>query len=369
MDEQAILDQLRASRKVFLIEPPYKRKYLPLGLAKIATFVKASGGEVIFGRYYTPGMNEDLVCVTSLFTYEAPTVIQTIRALRGWNRHVPIILGGVAASIVGEDIRKHFPSITLFQGYSQELDQCPPDYSINWHISPQWQSYSFVFTSRGCPNHCPYCAVWRVEPHPWLNPNWKAHIHPEKPNVMISDNNLSAQPFDHIQAVCEFLIDQKKYVMFDNGFDANYVTPELARLVARLKFVKRGMRLAFDRMADDGTFQAAVGMLTEAGVSKHTLQAYILFNFMDTPREAIYRATECVKLGVRPYPQQYVPLTAVSRTPVFIGKYWTPHLVQAFRYFYLMMSYYRRYRFEEWIKTPPATRFKLDATDYALLEL
>ena len=41
-----MIEQIKNAKKVVLLEPPYKRKYIPLGLSKIATMVKNNGGKV-----------------------------------------------------------------------------------------------------------------------------------------------------------------------------------------------------------------------------------------------------------------------------------------------------------------------------------
>jgi len=100
------------------------------------------------------------------------------------------------------------------------------------------------------------------------------------------------------------------------------------------------MRVAFDRIEEDGILQDAVKLLIKYGVNPSSILSFVLFNFNDTPQEANYRMIECLKLGIRPYPQQYTPLNCTSRDNVFIGKYWTLNLVRAFRFFWLMAGCY-----------------------------
>jgi hypothetical protein len=157
----------------------------------------------------------------------------------------------------------------------------------------------------------------------------------------------------HIKDVCDFLTEHKKRVVFDNGFDCKHITPELAAMVGKLKFVRSGMRMAFDRIEEDGTFQKAVQMLIDGGVKKSSIMAYILYNFMDKPKDAVYRASECIRLGVRPYPQMFTPLNTTSRDKdnIYVGKYWTLQLARAFRYYHLMAGIYHKQDFVAWAKS------------------
>ena len=95
--------------------------------------------------------------------------------------------------------------------------------------------------------------------------------------------------------------------------------------------------------------------------------AYVLFNFSDTPKEADYRMHECVKLGIRPYPQQYQPLIQLNRNNKFIGRYWTKNLLRVFRYFWLMAGYFTKITFEEFAKKQDIivdSKYKLNKEDW-----
>lgn len=175
IDEHAMLQMIKSSKKIVLLEPPYRRKYIPLGLAKIATMAKENGSDIVYQRKYTP-KKEDLVCITSLFTYNSPEVLGAIQTVKFMNPNVDILIGGIYASLMPKHIHKIYPDIKIFTGYSKELDKTPPDYDMDWEIEDKWKKFSFVFTTRGCPNKCAYCAVWRIEPEQWVNPSWKKHI-------------------------------------------------------------------------------------------------------------------------------------------------------------------------------------------------
>lgn len=350
IDEQTLMNVLQSAKKVVLLEPDYKAKFMPLGLAKISTLVKSSGGEVCYQRKYLP-QGEDLVCITSLFTYESQEVIDAIQQVLFLNPMVKIIVGGIYATLMSEGLELQFGKrIYIYKGYSKKLDMISPDYELN--NNPELNSYkcSVVFTTRGCKNACAYCAVKRLEPDSWVNPGWKSHVSDSLPYAMVCDNNLTAFPKEHISDVIGYLKEKNKKVCFDNGLDCKMMTPELAKEFATLKYYKTGMRLAFDRIDEKGVFQNAIKMLLDAGIKKNDFLIYVLYNFNDTPQEAEYRFNECIKLGVRPYPQCYVPLNNLTRESKFVGKHWTAALKRNFRVFYMFAGLYNKSSLEDWLK-------------------
>lgn len=355
LDEKSLKNILSSKKNVLLVEPNYKRKYIPLGLAKISSYIKQNNGKTTFARNYIKNQKFDCVCITSLFTYDSEIVLRAIDRCRSYYKNVPIIVGGIYASLMPDHLLSNVQSdknIYIFRGCSDFLDNTAADYSVDWNLQVPWNDFSFCFTTRGCPNKCGYCAVWRIEPEKIIIKNWKEQIVDSKANVMISDNNLSAQSKKHISNVLDFLIEINKHVVFDNGVDCKLVDDFFAQKISKIKFYKTGMRLAFDRIEEDVVFQNAIERLLKAGVHKGNVMAYVLFNFNDSPKEADYRARECVKLGIRPYPQRYTPLNYSSRKNIsFIGKKWSEELVKAFRHFWLMGGLFRKMEFKDYIQT------------------
>lgn len=345
-----MLDVLLSAKNVLLIEPDYYRKYVPLGLAKVSALVKQNGGETTFARGYVPG-RWDAVAVTSLFTYDSGNVVDAVNQVRENDPGVPIVIGGVYATLMAANLENR-TGVKPYIGWSKELDMVVPDYTLDWQTQDDWGDFAYIFTTRGCPNSCAYCTVPRIEPEYWINPNWRDILTATNhPNVMIQDNNIAAAPREHLIGVLRYLVGSGRGVYFDGGFDCKYVTPEMARYVARMKIWKHGVRLAFDRIEDESVFQEAASTLIRGGVSCNHILAYVLFNFTDTPQEANYRATEIMRLGIRPYPQRYTPLTYTTRERKFVGKHWTERLIKAWRYFWLMQGHYRTKTFEQWMRT------------------
>lgn len=339
------------AKKVVLLDPANVRKYMPLGLAKIATYVKSNGGEVVFQRKYTP-CNEDLVCVTSLFTWYAKKVHeaidQVVNANIFFNPKLKILVGGTYVTLMPKHLAELYPQVYIYTGCSRILDECAPDYTLDYNLEKKWDDISYIYTSRGCPNHCQYCSAWKIEPEQYIIKNWRNHIHPDRTQVMINDNNLSSQSMDHIKSIFDYMIEHKKKVNLKNGFDCKYITDEMASILGKQKFAPRGMRLSFDRIEEDGIFQEAVRKLITAGVSRHNIMVYVLYNFNERVSEAIYRANECIKLGVAPWPQEYTTMNKLDIHDKYLGKHWTVNLRAAFKLFHLFGGYYKKMSFLDW---------------------
>ena len=345
-----MLTRFREAKNALLLEPPYTRLWMPQGLAKIATYIQQHGGKVAFDTIVPVGDKIDLIVMTTLFTYDYSIVANTLTATRFCQPDTPVIVGGILASMGADKLLAQFPDISVYKGVSPIIDQCVPDYSIDWHLEEKYKNSCWVFTGRGCCNSCGYCIVPKLEPKSYIIPNWKKHIVAEKKQVILCDNNISATTMEHQLEVFSYLIEQEKQVDVNAGIDCKHVTPELAKILGKVKFVPAGLKLAFDRISEDGIFQEAVELLIANGVKRSAIQAYVLFNFKDTPHEANYRAAECRRMKITPYPQQYTPLKSWDRKNTHIGKNWTWGLIRAFRYYWLLRGHYNHMTLDDFIR-------------------
>lgn len=245
-----------------------------------------------------------------------------------------------------------FSNLYTYVGYSKEIDQYIPDRAIMDQADPPWDSFSWIFTSRGCPNKCPYCAVWRIEKERWVNPNWRKHVFDDKPNILISDNNLSGTTIEHFQDIISYANEKGKAIMFEGGVDCKYIDKDFAKILATATYVRHGLRMAFDRIEEDGVFQTAVRNLVKAGVSTESnMEVFLLFNFDDNPRDAYYRGKEAYHFGIHQiYPMFYRPLNSLSKDNPFIGKHWTLNLARAFRYYWMQRRWFKYFNFEDYLK-------------------
>ena len=367
LNESAMLQMLEKADKILLIEPKYKKKYPALGLAKLKAYLDQKGKQVKVSSFILPE-KFDLICITTLFSYHSEAVLDILNYRGFHNINTPILVGGIFASMMPKVFEK-YKNVSVFRGFSKTLDLVVPDKEIMADVDPPWDDYSYVFTSRGCVNRCAYCCVWKIEPERWINPRWMDMIDHDKKCIMIFDNNLSSLKFAHLKHLIDHLVKIDKRVIFNSGFDCKYIDKKVADQIGRLKYKQGGVKLAFDRIEEDGAFQKALKLILKQDIPKYCISSYVLFNFNDTPKEADYRARECAKLGIRPYPQCYTPLYAMDKKHTWIGKHWTISLTRAFRFFWLQRWSYLKMEFADYIKTDYAINlFKLTKRDFDCFE-
>jgi len=217
----------------------------------------------------------------------------------------------------------------------------------------KFDDYSYVFTTRSCPNNCKFCAVKKLDGNFWVNSKWKAQVDLTKPKINIFDNNIVIAPIEHFIDVIQFTIDNDLIIRFEGGIDFRFVTKEHAIWLSKANIEYEYIRLAFDDIKADGKFQPKVKMMMANGVKGTDMSVYVLCNFTDNVEESHYRCREIVKLGIRPIPLFFMPLDHTDmRGEVRMNANWTPDLITNFRHFYTRGGLWRKLDFYTWIKDP-----------------
>jgi len=356
INENQLIEMLKKAKNILLIEPPYRRSYIPLGLAKISTFAKSNGAKITYSRGIIPG-NFNLICITSMFTNDSDKVLKVIHDCQNGLllNNVPVIVGGIYASIMSKHVLKNTSkNLYVFTGHSKILDSYLPDYDLDYGMSGFFNNVMTLFTTRGCVNKCAYCMVWRMEQEYYICPNWKGNIENiDREVCMVSDNSFLSAPHEHIKNVIHCLNENNKKVIFNNGMNCREINDKNAKLLASLKYTRQGFRIGFDRIKDDGHYQKAMEKLQKAGLKlSGNSYTYVLYNFEETPQDAYYRATEAWKFKSNPYLMRYRPLNQTHKKLDYIGKYWTKNLIRAFSYYGSTFGYNRGDKtFEGWMKS------------------
>lgn len=198
--------------------------------------------------YFKPEFRKyDRVGITTLFTFYWDITIETINFAKQLCKDPNgVMVGGVLASILPKRVEKatgikphegtlHTPG-ELDEGNDMIIDTLPLDYSILEEIDytyPANNAY-FAYMTRGCVNHCKFCAVPKLEPiyMEYLPVSEQVHIaearYGAKRDLLLLDNNVLAS--------CRFedIIEDIKRA----GFSKNdtYISPNLYEIaIANLR--------------------------------------------------------------------------------------------------------------------------------------
>lgn len=185
----------------------------------------------------------DVVCVTTLFTFEWSITIDTINYVKQLCRdQSKVFVGGIASSIIPEEILRETGVRPVFgildtpgiidSDSDVIIDKLPLDYSILHEIDykyPTTDAY-FAYMTRGCPNKCKFCAV------PKLEPKYNNHVplqkqieeaqdrYGEMRNLILLDNNvLGSEKFeDIIQEIIDCGFGRGKMYLPPNPYEIAY---------------------------------------------------------------------------------------------------------------------------------------------------
>lgn len=342
---------IKKKKKVLLVEPPYKSEYPPLGLMKISTWHKRRGDYVDYikhtpnqfraglfkntikyqGFYRPYRLHYDYIYITSLFTYHFTEVVSTINFYKQKFPKSIIKVGGILATLLPHLIEEETgikPHIGLLNKKAK-IESCPPDYSLFPNID-----YSITFTTRGCENDCPFCAVKKHEPVFYPKENWLKDINLHFNKIVLWDNNWFCSP--NIEKDIKKLLELKKRgitkIDFNQGLDCRLFTEDMAKSLRGLPISP--LRFAFDNHTEDGHIQKAIKLAQKYGFKD--IRVYVLYNFnsdRDTPEYFFYRINEINKLGAHSYPMRFRPLDAlnISQCYSLVSNNWDVKLLRALK--------------------------------------
>lgn len=208
----------------------------------------------------------DEVHISVTWTWDIPLAE---RLEKEWRHVAPTKIGGPATGMRGEEFT---PGMYIKQRY--------------------------VITSRGCPNRCWFCSVWKREGDVrelQIKDGW---------NVL--DDNLLACSETHIHAVFSMLAKQETAPQFTGGLEAKRLKSWHAEELRKLK--PKQVFFAYDTLDDLEPLREAGRMMLSAGftTASHALRCYVLCGYKgDTFDNAEKRMHETMDAGFVPMAMLY----------------------------------------------------------------
>lgn len=159
---------------------------------------------------------------------------------------------------------------------------------------------NFGFTTRGCPNKCPFCIVPQKE--------GKCHIVGDLIDlwdrkgklITLFDNNILAIP-RHFESICKQSINLRVKLDFNQGLDHRRLTPDIISILKEISHTE--YRFAFDSPAYYKSVNKAIGMLQNGGINRCLW--YVLVGFNTTFQEDLDRVNFLRDRGQQAYIQRF----------------------------------------------------------------
>lgn len=207
--------------------------YPNLALMKISNYHKTKGDNV---EWYKPMFPYDKVYMAKVFTFTTD----------------------YCDCISASEIEKGGTGYDISKVLSIEIDRAIPDYDL-YNLD---KKSAYGFLTRGCPNKCKWCIVPQKEGKiaPYMDIEEIA-VDGRK-NVILMDNNVLASDYGLRQI--EKIISMDVRVDFNQGLDARLVTDDIAKLLAKVKWLKH-IRFGCDTPGQIAECERATTLLDKYG--------------------------------------------------------------------------------------------------------
>lgn len=290
----------------------------------------------------------DLVLVTSGMTYWYTGVRETVAAVKDVYPQVPLVLGGIYASLCPDHARRCSGADEIFTGPGEPAVLDLVEAHTGWSPAPGFDperldTYPFpafdlqhripcvpLLTARGCPFACAYCAAHLLESRrmrrsPASVVTELVHWHRRRgvSDFVLYDDAFLADPDGHALPVLEAIVRSGLDVRFHtpNALHIRGVTAEAARLLFKAGFatLRLGLESAdfenrdLDRKVTAGEFERAVRCLKNAGFTPRQIGAYLLVGLPGQEAAAVVRSIDAVRrAGITPVLAYYTPIPGTA---------------------------------------------------------
>jgi radical SAM superfamily enzyme YgiQ (UPF0313 family) len=248
----------------------------------------------------------DMVCVTSVMTYWYPGVLKAIEMVRDLYPHVPVILGGIYATLYDRHAADHSGADHVYTGPINSamvkimrnfgIELIKKNKPISYYTMGLYRSYPFapLMTSKGCPYHCSYCASSSLfqgfvqrSPSEVIDEITELYRMGVR-DFAFYDDALFVNADAHIKVILQAVLNSDMNVRFHcpNGVHARFIDNDLAGLLKRsgfttlrisLETVDTGRQVQTGGKITSVTFQKSIQILKAAGFSKEHIGVYLMY--------------------------------------------------------------------------------------------
>lgn len=311
----------------------------------------------------------DGILLTSIMSYWYPGVQKAVEIVRSLSPGIPVILGGIYASLYHRHASEHSGADVIFRGHAgiSASDFLAPPHTptlqrgelkmstyshlniksvienlgikltrtgtfLPYYKLPLYEDYTFapIMTSSGCPYRCTYCASSSLfngfrqrEPSDVIREIKELYTMGVR-DYAFYDDALLINADTHLKIVLRELIISRLNIRFHcpNGVHARCIDDELARLMKKAGFSTLRLSLETintERQAQTGgkvstdVFRQAVQNLKAHGFTKEQIGVYLMYGL---PRQELKEVDEGVEflksLGLRINLTEFSPLPNTS---------------------------------------------------------
>ena len=291
----------------------------------------------------------NVIGITSGMTYWYPGLFKAIEIIKKFFKDIPIVLGGIYATLCYEHAQKYSGADCIVKGKGEDealrliseltdetlrtnrsdLPTCNyPSFNLYPHLD-----FVCIATSRGCPLRCTYCAsqflydgFYKRSPEDVAEEieYWATRY--KINNIAFYDDALLMNPQEHIVPILRDVIRTGIRCNFHtpNGLHIREIDEELAALFYKtgVKTIRLGLETSHEATqvetggkVGNQEFARAVKNLTRAGYPGEEIGVYIMVGLPGQREEEIEESIAFVReTGAKPIIVEYSP---IPHTPLF----------------------------------------------------
>jgi radical SAM superfamily enzyme YgiQ (UPF0313 family) len=290
------------------------------------------------------------VLVTGIMTYWYPGVIEAIRLVKECFPNVPVLLGGIYATLVTDHARARAGADEVLAGSGEAVisealhrhtglkpatagEGTNPEFRVALDLLRKVR-FLPLLTTRGCPFACSYCASRKLwpdfvrRPHGLLAKEIEAAVlRYGISDIALYDDAFLVHPTEHAIPLLKDVADRVPGLRWHspNGLHASAIGPQVADAMKMAGFqtIRIGLESASDefhsrtgKKTDRQSFLAAVRNLREAGFQRKQIGTYLLVGLPGQSRMQIEDDVDRVmRAGAMPKLAEYSPIPGTAMWP------------------------------------------------------